>query len=638
MGALKIAQIEYSYVHEEIIRTGYKEATGIDLIEGFLLNRRITSLDDVDLDTAIDFYNMVLTCTTITDTQKAHFASALEMIIRLRGKSFPELKKVIRDRAKRNKLEFFLALRNITDLADIDAIDRVEFERYISNTFVAKRIEYIKIIDRAKLYAIEQSMNDLHPHVLRYENKLIYLTYHPNIAIAKQFEYTQVKEPLFFDFSLNVSEVLKRQVFALLKYDLEDGDKVTTHMLLQNRITPLWYLYKYCVEHEIDDISKVTNAEVEGFIEYLNTLPIKSTTCSRAAFKRIRKFTFLNAPSIDWDASAWFLERFSFTEGRVNPSNPREAFYFDDVEITENLDLLKDYMKYLLGLSQRLSITSIYMIYNNVKRMLFYFDENGIYLTKLTKADLENYINYLQRKDVRVATINSHLGEISKFIYYLEAKECIQPLRFHFEKYRGFEVYKHNDISVSKEDQRKVFEVLGYFPEELRLMFLNLWCLGIRVNEVCTIKGNAYLFDGSTAWFLIYQNKAKREKRIPIPTELYDLMTEYIKRNNIAPDEYVFKAPHTTGPYRSGTFRKQMNILFDKYGISETYKFKPHGYRHTLATELYNDGANIQCIREYLGHSSEDMTKHYIDHLPNKIDKLNEEYFATKNKEGIQWN
>ena len=120
--------------------------------------------------------------------------------------------------------------------------------------------------------------------------------------------------------------------------------------------------------------------------------------------------------------------------------------------------------------------------------------------------------------------------------------------------------------------------------------------------------------------------------------ELYDLMTEYIKRNNIAPDEYVFKAPHTNGPYRSGTFRKQMNILFDKYGISETYKFKPHGYRHTLATELYNDGANIQCIREYLGHSSEDMTKHYIDHLPNKIDKLNEEYFATKNKEGIQWN
>ena len=60
-----------------------------------------------------------------------------------------------------------------------------------------------------------------------------------------------------------------------------------------------------------------------------------------------------------------------------------------------------------------------------------------------------------------------------------------------------------------------------------------------------------------------------------------------------------------------------MNILFDKYGISETYKFKSHGYRHTLATELYNDGANIQCIREYLGHSSEDMTKQFNSRKAN---------------------
>ena len=638
MGALKIAQIEYSYVHEEIISTGYKEATGIDLIEGFLLSRRITSLDDVDLDTAIDFYNMVLTCTTITDTQKAHFASALEMIIRLRGKSFPELKEVIKDRAKRNKLEFFLALRNITDLADIDAVDRVAFEHYISNTFVAKRIEYIKIIDKAKLYAIEQSMNDLHPHVLRYENRLIYITYHPNIAIAKQFEYTQVKEPLFFDFSLNVSEVLKRQIFALLKYDLEDGDKVSTHYLLQNRITPLWYLYKYCVEHEIDDISKVTNAEVEGFIEYLNTLPIKSTRCSRAAFKRIRKFTFLNTPTIDWDATAWFLERFHFSEGRVNLSNPHEAFYFDDIAIEENLVFLKTYIKYLLGLSDRLSITSIYSLYNTGKRFLHYLDDKGIALNILTKADIEEYITFIQKQDVRVGTFNSHIAEIAKFIYYLELKELIAPIGFHFECYRGREVYIHNDISVSKEDQKKIFEVLDKFPEELRLMYLNLWCIGLRINEVCTIKGNAYLFDGNTAWFLIYQNKAKREKRVPIPTELYELMTEYINRNGISNDEYVFKAPNCDGPYRSGTFRKQMNILFDKYGISETYQFKSHGYRHTLATELYKDGANIQCIREYLGHASEDMTKHYIDHLPNMIDQLNEEYFASKNKEDIKWN
>lgn len=638
MGALKLVTTEYSYVHEEIESTGYKETTGIKLIEDFLDARGILSLNDVDIDTAGDFYNMVHLQLHLTNGQKMHFASALEMVIRLRSKVFEELDSILRKRNIRYRLDFFLGLYGITDLSDIDAIHRKEYERYLRRINCAHTLEYVKALDKAKLFAIENSMNDLRAHTFKYENKLIYLTYHPNIKIAKRFSYTQIKEPLFFDFSLDTSEVLKRQIFALLKYDLEEVTGISTHMLLENRITPLGNLYNYCVANGIEDISKVMDCDVKGYLSYIETLPNKSTSSSRAIFYRLRKFTFLRSPVIDWDATAWFLERFNFTEGRINPSNPREAFYFDDVEMEENLMLLKTYMKYLLGLSERLSIATIYMLYNSVKRFLAFLDERDILLTSLTKADLEEYINLSQAKDVRVGTINSHLTDISKFISYLEIKGLISPIGFHFESYRGTEVYIHNDISVSKEDQAKVFEVLDKFPEELRLMYLNLWCTGLRINEVCAIKGNAYLFDGTTAWFLIYQNKAKREKRVPIPTELYELMTEYISRNGIGPDEYVFPAPNTNGPYRYGTFKKQMHLLFDKYGISDTYHFKSHAYRHTLATELYKDGVNIQCIREYLGHASEDMTKHYIDHLPNAIDKLNEEYFASKNKEDIKWN
>lgn len=638
MGALKLVTTEYSYVHEEIESTGYKETTGIKLIEDFLDARGILSLNDVDIDTAIDFYNMVHLQLHLTNNQKMHFASALEMVIRLRSKTFEELDSILRKRYIRYKLEFFLGLYGITDLSDIDAIHRKEYERYLRRTNCAHASEYARALDKAKLFTIEGSMNDLRAHVLKYENKLFYLTYHPDIEIARRFEYSQVKEPHFFDFSLDTSEVLKRQVFALLKYDLEEVTGITRHILIQDRITPLWNLYNYCVANGIEDVSKIKDCDVKGYLAYIETLPNKSTSSSRGIFYRLRKFTFLRSPIIDWDATAWFLERFNFTEGRVNLSNPHEAFYFDDIETEENLMLLKLYIKYLLGLSERLSITTIYSLYNSGKRFLAFLDEKGILLTNLTKADLEEYINFVQSKDIRVGTMNSHLTEISKFISYLELKGLISPIGFHFECYRGFEVYTHNDISVSKEDQAKVFKVLDKFPEELRLMYLNLWCIGLRINEVCTIKGNAYLFDGTTAWFLIYQNKAKREKRVPIPTELYELMTEYITRNGIAPDEYVFPAQNTNGPYRSGTFRKQMNLLFDKYGISDSYHFRSHGYRHTLATELYKDGANIQCIREYLGHASEDMTKHYIDHLPNAIDKLNEEYFASKNKEYIKWN
>ena len=143
---------------------------------------------------------------------------------------------------------------------------------------------------------------------------------------------------------------------------------------------------------------------------------------------------------------------------------------------------------------------------------------------------------------------------------------------------------------------------------------------------MCAIKGNAYSFDGENAWFLIYQNKAKREKRIPIPYELYVLMREYISKNGIGKDDYVFKSSKCGQPYKEGTFRKKVKAILDAHGIN----FRSHGFRHTVATDLYMNGCNIQAIREYLGHLSEEMTKHYIDHLPNAIDKLNEQYFASK--------
>lgn len=58
------------------------------------------------------------------------------------------------------------------------------------------------------------------------------------------------------------------------------------------------------------------------------------------------------------------------------------------------------------------------------------------------------------------------------------------------------------------------------------------------------------------------------------------------------------------------------------------YLFKTHDYRHTVATMYYDCGVSIQSIRDYLGHNYEEMTEQYIDYMPRKIAKANEEYFA----------
>ena len=188
---------------------------------------------------------------------------------------------------------------------------------------------------------------------------------------------------------------------------------------------------------------------------------------------------------------------------------------------------------------------------------------------------------------------------------------------------------RHNDRTVSEEKQMEVLKCLKKFPIHIRLMYLNLWCIGLRVTEVCVIKGGAYYWDGKDAWIRIYQSKMKAEKYVPIPIYLYEAMQKYISENKIAADEYIFKNKRG-GAYDAGTFSKQMKRLLAAEGI-EGYDFKSHDFRHTVGTYLYSHGASIEAIRDYLGHKESDMTRQYLDYMPQVIDEMNEEYFSIKN-------
>ena len=162
-------------------------------------------------------------------------------------------------------------------------------------------------------------------------------------------------------------------------------------------------------------------------------------------------------------------------------------------------------------------------------------------------------------------------------------------------------------------------------------MYLHLWGFGLRISEVCTLKGDAYYIQGKDTWIQVYQTKMRTYKRIPIPAALYKLMRVYLKKHHIKAGDYVFQNTKG-GPYRSGTFRKKMLNLCESNNIQNgEYIFRSHDYRHTIASCFYDSGVSLQSIRDYLGHECEEMTEQYIDYMPRKIEKANEEYFGQHN-------
>lgn len=86
--------------------------------------------------------------------------------------------------------------------------------------------------------------------------------------------------------------------------------------------------------------------------------------------------------------------------------------------------------------------------------------------------------------------------------------------------------------------------------------------------------------------------------------------------------EYLFKNKKG-GAFNGQTFSNQMIRECKARGIAcGDYIFRAHDYRHNLATSMYGNGVSIQGVRDYLGHSSENMTNSTLISCRNVLYRL----------------
>lgn len=527
----------------------------------------------------------------------------------------------------RNKAEQFMAENAIWSLADITYETRCSYENYLKMQMsVNPAKQYLSEFDRLKLHSLEQQAQTLagRQEIYKYHNQQLFLLYHPNPEIGKAFKWTPNKESLVWDFERKASEVLKRQMFKILHREIEQNQHKGGK---RARLETLKKFYDYCVDAGVEDIEYLEMEQISEFYGRLESAEKAALKRGREIVEASRKILFIEADEINWKANVWYLERFHFESTRVNPSNPVVSLSFIEILQKKNRQLMQEYMKYCLG-TTNLSISVIRAEASILRRFLVkmreYTEES---ICSVTTAEMSYYFSYLEQQKIQPETYNKMIKSILYFFDYLKVRGFIEQVPFQEQYFLKKTVVKHHDRSVTHQVYVEIMQKLGSFPEDLRLMFLHQWAIGLRASEVCTLKGNAYYLQGRDAWIQVYQIKMKNYKRIPIPTVLYQLMKIYIGKYQIAPEEYVFKST-TGGAYRYGTYKYRMHKYCEKNDIDNgEYLFQSHDYRHTLATFFYNQGVSIQGVRDYLGHTYEEMTEQYIDFMPRKIRKANEEYF-----------
>ena len=627
MAALRVLRSENS-LYEELILSPSILGKRVDFLYDFLSSRGISSLSEVSVDTLKAFISHSRQEFAFSPKQFSAYKGDLETICfaYLKSTRHPFTSLSYAENAIGRKALTFLYALGITSLSEITADTRKAYEEYLELSVPSKVIEYIKYLDRMVLSEIEKITFVREP---AYENKLFYLVYYPDIKVAKRFYYTARKEFLFFDFSLPAPILMKKQIFRILLSDLSEIENRNNHYMVQHFITPLYYLYDFCVKNQIPDLKQITLAEEKAFNEYLDTNMDAISKNAPQVLYRARRFLFLSDKKPDFSATCWFLERFTLSD-RKNPTRGIECFTFGDIA-EDNRTYFQHYMKYLLVLSPKYSLQSLHEKYYGAKEFIRFIESRHATLSELSYSDIESFIEYKDQKEIRPETYNRTLTMLSFFLTALSVRENLLVPSFPFDYFYKKAAYLHHDRSVPEDTIDRIFTVLSDFPETLGLMYLTLYSTGLRINEVCSLRKDALFSDGNTNWLSIYQYKLRSEKQIPIPSEVSRLL-----KRHIASDEtgsiYIFPScKDMNKPYQAATFVKQMQKQLLLYEETRDINFKSHDYRHTIATDLHMSGAAIGTTRAFLGHTRDDMTKQYIDHLPGHIDLLQDEYFKENN-------
>ncbi|MBD1222671.1 site-specific tyrosine recombinase XerD [Virgibacillus halodenitrificans] len=278
------------------------------------------------------------------------------------------------------------------------------------------------------------------------------------------------------------------------------------------------------------------------------------------------------------------------------------------------------------------------MLKDTVSDFLHYLQiERGLSENTLIsyKRDLTQYINYLSKVELKSDWATVHRNDIIAFLQMLkDAGKSAASIARYTSSIRSFhqflirEQLVQQDASLHIESPRKerklpdvlsekdidsLLSISGEKPLELRnkAMLELLYATGLRVSEMINLKvSDLHL----TMGFVQCVGKGNKERIVPLGDIAIKSLEEYIRKGrsilgkNNKDGNVLFLNQHGRPLTRQG-FWKILKANANRAGIQK--KITPHTLRHSFATHLLENGADLRVVQEMLGHVDISTTQIY---------------------------
>ncbi|MDQ0156005.1 tyrosine recombinase XerC [Robertmurraya andreesenii] len=287
----------------------------------------------------------------------------------------------------------------------------------------------------------------------------------------------------------------------------------------------------------------------------------------------------------------------------------------------------KAFLQYL-QIEKNYSPYTVEFYHKDILSFFMFMSEQSIdNLESVEYSDVRIYLTRLFEQDLARKSIARKISSLRSFYRYLLREGLVAHNPF-------------TQTSIPKVEKRLPD---FFYEEELAILFGScdlkdplgqrnrailelLYATGIRVSECCGILLQDIDFDLST---LLVHGKGRKDRYVPFGNFAHEALERYITygRKDILAHfnkehQYLF-VNSRGGPLTTRGLRTVLNSILERSSFNG--KIHPHKLRHSFATHLLNNGADMRTVQELLGHASLSSTQIYT-HVTN--DYLRKTYQA----------
>lgn len=265
-----------------------------------------------------------------------------------------------------------------------------------------------------------------------------------------------------------------------------------------------------------------------------------------------------------------------------------------------------------------------------------FFVENGGFIDwlKLSSRDIEIFIQYLAQKKDKRSTQSRKISTLRSFYRFLNKRNIIPVNPVELISLRG-DHKKLPEFLYSDEMVKVLKSISTTTPLGLRNMALLelFYATGMRVSEIANLKLEQIDFELN---LILVHGKGNKDRYVAFGEEAKTALNNYLvearKKLLLHKTDYGYVFLNSNGNrITSRGLEYIIKNIFLNAGVSASVH--PHMLRHTFATQMLNNGADLRTVQELLGHESISTTQIYTHVTKQHLCDIYHKYFPRDNKE-----